>query len=1163
MKYRSLRRPTLLIAGGIAAVAIAIGAAFLLTRRQLEKPPAAGIDPDLYSEMVSAFFAGVAALDADANDHAESELTRATQLVPEEPAAWLDLALLEIRVGDFDKAIRHLERARSLAPESAAVDRFMGLLESRRGQSAEAIRFLREAVRKDPDDVRTLFALAEEIERQGGAEADDEVRKLLSEILKRRPTNAPVLLHQARLAVKAEDLETLQAVVNQLSPLSSNWPESVVERFRQLEDALASGDLRQAALRVTVLRNVLLAEPSFRASIAEVQSPVGVVGEPIESFLKLPMPAPTPSSADLALTFDLRDLRQDLKPAASLVALPTVDGGTPLIVAANGSEVRLLSNGGASLEFPGGAEGTPPGPNDLLAVDWNSDYAIDLVCAGAGGVKIFQQNNDGSFVDATEAAKLDAEVLNAPAVGVWTADIELDGDLDLVLGLRASSPVVLRNNGDGTFAVIRPFEQVSEPTACAWSDFDSDGLPDIAFLDQGGALHVYFNERSGRYSRSNIPEELSDLRAMTSGDQNSDGRTDLVLLRADGSIARATVAPDELGWESIEIAQWKPLPDGDLRLFLADLDNNGALDLLGASSERTLAWLGGSAGALQPLEDQPAVRTCEVLDWDGDGRLDLIGLTRDGAPVRGMNRGTKTYHWQVLRPRGAKVVGDGRINSFGLGGEIQVRSGLLVQNQVIDGPTVHFGLGERPLIDVARIVWPNGTVQAEFQAKVDQVMTAEQRLKGSCPFVFAYDGESMRFVTDFLWRSPLGLRINAQDTAGIAQTEDWIKIRGDQLAEREGYFDVRITAELWETHYFDHVSLMVVDRPRGIEVFVDERFAPSPPVLAIHPTGPLHSITARDDTGCDVTDTLRTADGDYLDTFDRGPYQGVSRDHWVEIELDEKTPRDQPLRLVARGWVHPTDSSINVALSHGLHDPPRGLSLEVPTHDGSWRTVRDGLGFPAGKNKTIVLDLDGLFGDAGPRRFRLRTNLEVFWDQISVAVAEDKDEAYVKRIDPATAELRHRGYSLITQASPGAPELPEYDALIGTAQRWRDLEGYYTRYGDVRELLHDIDDRYVIANAGDELALRFPAPPPPPDGYQRDFVLVGDGWNKDGDFNTAFSATVHPLPSHASIAYDAPPGELKDDPVYRQHAEDWMTYHTRYVGTEDFRRGLRPRPSTR
>ena len=42
-----------------------------------------------------------------------------------------------------------------------------------------------------------------------------------------------------------------------------------------------AGDMRTASLRVTVLRNLLIAEPSFRANLDEVQFPVSVVGEPV------------------------------------------------------------------------------------------------------------------------------------------------------------------------------------------------------------------------------------------------------------------------------------------------------------------------------------------------------------------------------------------------------------------------------------------------------------------------------------------------------------------------------------------------------------------------------------------------------------------------------------------------------------------------------------------------------------------------------------------------------------------------------------------------------------------------------------------------------------------------------------------------------------------
>ena len=82
------------------------------------------------------------------------------------------------------------------------------------------------------------------------------------------------------------------------------------------------------------------------------------------------------------------------------------------------------------------------------------------------------------------------------------------------------------------------------------------------------------------------------------------------------------------------------------------------------------------------------------------------------------------------------------------------------------------------------------------------------------------------------------------------------------------------------------------------------------------------------------------------------------------------------------------------------------------------------------------------------------------------------------------------------------------------------------------------------------------APAEPPAGWARDFVLIGDGWEKDGDFNTAFSGTVLPLPSHG-YGYGAhPAATLEEDPMYRRHADDWLHFHTRYVGPQRFARGL-------
>jgi hypothetical protein len=157
----------------------------------------------------------------------------------------------------------------------------------------------------------------------------------------------------------------------------------------------------------------------------------------------------------------------------------------------------------------------------------------------------------------------------------------------------------------------------------------------------------------------------------------------------------------------------------------------------------------------------------------------------------------------------------------------------------------------------------------------------------------------------------------------------------------------------------------------------------------------------------------------------------------------------------------------------------------------------------------------------------------------------------------ATAELRFRGFSRTTEdLAAHAPETPHYDQVANTAPRWRDLVGYHTRFGDVRELLDRVDDRYVIMNAGDEIRLSFTAPAPPPAGWTRDFVLIGDGWEKDGDFNTGYSKTVLPLPRHDDPAYTATSFELEQDPAYVRHPDDWQRYHTRFVAPDRYLRGL-------
>ena len=155
--------------------------------------------------------------------------------------------------------------------------------------------------------------------------------------------------------------------------------------------------------------------------------------------------------------------------------------------------------------------------------------------------------------------------------------------------------------------------------------------------------------------------------------------------------------------------------------------------------------------------------------------------------------------------------------------------------------------------EVVRIIWPNGTLQSEFDIAGERVHPGDAASEGIVPVALCLERARMAFVTDVLWRSPLGLRINAQETADVLMTEDWVRVRGDQLRPRDGWYDLRITAELWETHFFDLASLLVVDHPAGTEVFVDERFAVPPPALAVTVTGPVQPVGCRHRRPADTT----------------------------------------------------------------------------------------------------------------------------------------------------------------------------------------------------------------------------------------------------------------------------------------------------------------------
>jgi tetratricopeptide (TPR) repeat protein len=132
-----------------------------------------------WNEAVRAFYVGLAALQVGDDVRADSKLAELTRMVPGEPAGWGNWSMLALRQRNFEPAAERLGRARDLAPENDQIYYLIGLLEKARGRSPEAITALRKAIGLNGKNLIAIFALAEEVERQGDDNSAAEYQRLV------------------------------------------------------------------------------------------------------------------------------------------------------------------------------------------------------------------------------------------------------------------------------------------------------------------------------------------------------------------------------------------------------------------------------------------------------------------------------------------------------------------------------------------------------------------------------------------------------------------------------------------------------------------------------------------------------------------------------------------------------------------------------------------------------------------------------------------------------------------------------------------------------------------------------------------------------------------------------------------------------------------------
>ena len=1080
---------------------------------------------------------GLALLENEQPAEAERVYRQLVEKVPAEPLGWANLAIALLRQQKGDDALEAISKALELAPGRGDLKAIEGEVHQWSGRPEEALEAYRQAAILSFEDVEIVHSLHRQAAAMSGETAESATDQALRQLSRLRPDNLVVLLRLGQHAVARGERATASSAYLRVRELLWQAPPVAGRLLDQVLEALEADDFAAARVPSLRLENVLKITAMFRQGQRELAT--GIQGIPVARFDG--ESAPSGFGAPVEVSFAAARLAEG---ATAALATGDFDGDQRTDVArVTGTrlEVFLAASGFEAKALPGAA---PAGAELLLAADLDNDGRLDLVASGRS-TAAWRGTPDGFEVVA------DGFGLSKTAARAGVAvDYDIEGDLDLLLA-GAGGAELFRNALTGPLEAVGgrslPSDSVGEARSALASDLDRDGDLDLVLAGEGG-IQWLDNLRQGRFVDRTEPAGLAsaaDLRGIASADLDSDGQPELITAGQG-----VTVWANDGGRFAPRAVSAIPSSAKSASIAAFDADNDGQLDL-------AVAGQGGAGGGLSVLANRggrfssisvagaPAgAEHVAAADLDGDGDQDLILGGADGL-FRVTNEGGNKNRWLALRLRGL-AEGNSKNNALGLGSVVEVRAGDGYQFREAQGDVVHFGLGQRSKAEVLRVVWTNGVPQNRLDLAGDQTVVEEQLLKGSCPFLYTWDGERMRFVTDLLWGAPIGLPVAAGAWAGADPTE-LVKVDGAR-ADEEGRYRMVVTEELWEAAFFDRARLWVVDHPTDVEVASSLKIVPGSAideeVLGARELRPVAS--AWDGEGHDVTARVERRDEIYADGYSRSPYQGVAPEWSFTFDLGAAPAA--PVRLFLEGWIFPADASLNLAVDQRSDLPPVTPRLEVETATG-WQVLLPMMGHPAGKTKTMVVDTPTLPRTA--RRLRIVSSLWLSWDRIAWTTSPDDGAArVVARLDPASAELGHRGFSRLVRMAPNAPHAYDFEQ-VSTESPWLPLPGRYTRHGDVRPLLVETDDLSVILAPGDAMELVFDASalPAPPPGTRRTVFLESHGWDKDADRNTHRADGVEPLPFRAMTGYPYAEGEaFPDTPATRNWRQEWLTREVRATG---------------
>ncbi|MDE0920398.1 MAG: FG-GAP-like repeat-containing protein [Arenicellales bacterium] len=277
------------------------------------------------------------------------------------------------------------------------------------------------------------------------------------------------------------------------------------------------------------------------------------------------------------------------------------------------------------------------GAKAVYVADMDGDGDLDIVSASKNDDTIAWYENDGEADPSWSAANIATSADGAK--DVYIADMDSDGDLDIVSASSTDDTIAWYEN-DGAVNPSWTAANIATSADGAWAvhvaDMDADGDLDIVSASQYDDTIAWYEndgEADPSWSAANIATSADSAKDVHVADMDADGDLDIVSAsHNDDTIAwYENDGASDPTWTAVNIAT---SANGAYAVHIADMDMDGDLDIVSASKQDdTIAWYEND-GAADPSWTAADIAISAdsaldiyVADMDGDGDLDIVSAS--------------------------------------------------------------------------------------------------------------------------------------------------------------------------------------------------------------------------------------------------------------------------------------------------------------------------------------------------------------------------------------------------------------------------------------------------------------------------------------------------------------------------------------------------------